>query len=82
MAISAVGTSTPLPSIQSSAASGRNARAADGDYNAANSGSAKVQDSDGDYKPLSSTQATTASSTQAASSSATQAALSRLKLGG
>ena len=51
------------------------ARTADGDYKSANVQTSQTKDSDGDYKPLS-------SSAAAQSSAGVQASLASLKLGG
>jgi hypothetical protein len=60
------------PSVPSPASA---ARAADGDYKVRNAHSAQIKDSDGDYRPLT-------SSAAAQSSSAVQVSLTSLKAGG
>jgi hypothetical protein len=74
MSVPAISSAPPNPPASSSAATVAPARAADGDYKAANARNAHTRDSDGDYKPLTSATAT--------SSPAAQASLSSLKVGG
>ena len=70
MSISAVGSTSNI-------ANGQQARAIDGDHKTAGSHTVKSKDSDGDYKPIS-----TSSSASSVSSNGVQAALTTLKTGG
>ncbi len=70
--VSSVPAAAPSPLSASS-----HARAADGDYKAANVNSSRVKDTDGDYKPIAA-----ASTAAARSSNAVQSSLSALKAGG
>jgi len=70
MSISAVGSTSNIANVQQ-------ARAIDGDHKTASSQTVKSKDSDGDYKPIS-----TSSSASSVSSNGVQAALASLKTGG
>jgi len=70
MSISAVGSTSNVAIVPQ-------ARAIDGDHKAASSQTVKSKDSDGDYKPIS-----TSSSASSVSSNGVQAALTSLKPGG
>ena len=69
MSISAVGSTSNVANVQQ-------ARAIDGDHKTAGSHTVKSKDSDGDYKPIS-----TSSSASSVSSNGVQAALASLKTG-
>jgi hypothetical protein len=70
MAISAISSTSTMTNIQQ-------ARAIDGDHKTASAQTVKSKDSDGDYKPIS-----TSTSAPSMSSNGVQAALASLKIGG
>jgi hypothetical protein len=73
--MSVLSISTPTPAAPAPPVARPPARAADGDYKAANVRTSQTRDSDGDYKPLTSSPA-------AQSSAGVQASLNSLKVGG